>query len=635
MINGKKLVALCTSRIYDPQIHGYIERLNKRLRADNYSLLVFAINSDIYWEEDRPAAEKYVFDLLPYDYLDAVIIMNEKIKSHKIAQKVINASLSHDIPVIIADGNYENVSCINFDYEKGFEQIARHVIETHGVRKPHMMAGQPDNEFSNRRIEVFKKVLSDNGITFDNSMLSYGYFWADPCTEATDELLKRDELPEAIICANDVMAITVSEMLIDAGYRIPEDIIVSGFDGYDEIYFTDPKIASVSCDIILLADSTADAVLESINDRGIHHKDIVPVLIPNESCGCPECNQHPQILKNWFRESFARHNDDNRVLKRLGAFMQTSSTIGEMVSHLDCYKTDNILTAVDRRIFDEESNYFTNEDTDDNPSVFAVIFDSDHPENFKNDTFKLGYSRGKACGNILAPQLRDRILELMESGYPLIFNALDYMGKAFGFVCYYFRDYNISNYTNTMNATNTIGNGIGGYINLRYQRSILEKMDEMYLRDSLTGIYNRIGFRKTFDELIENGTYKDEPVIVIMSDMDGLKYINDNFGHIEGDSAIVTVANALSNSLPEGSIPSRIGGDELFAVVFGKTDPNNIIEKINAFLELYNAASGKPYKVSTSCGYIQTTLSEDFDISQALKQADEIMYKEKKRKKSF
>ena len=79
MINGKKLVALCTSRIYDPQIHGYIERLNKRLRADDYSLLVFAINSDIYWEEDRPAAEKYVFDLLPYDYLDAVIIMNEKI----------------------------------------------------------------------------------------------------------------------------------------------------------------------------------------------------------------------------------------------------------------------------------------------------------------------------------------------------------------------------------------------------------------------------------------------------------------------------------------------------------------------------------------------------------------------------
>ena len=634
MVNEKKLVALCTSRVYDPQIHGYIERLNKLLRAQGYSLLIFAINSDIYWEEDRPAAEKYVFDLLPYDDLDAVIIMNEKIKSRKIAQKVINASILHDVPVIIADGNYYNTSCINFDYEKGFEQIVRHMIETHKVKRPLMMAGQPDNDFSNQRIEVFKKVLSENNIEYNDSMLSYGYFWADPCKIAMKEILSRDTLPDAIICANDLMAITATEMLIDAGYKVPEDIIVSGFDGYDGIFFNSPKIASVSCDIIHMADATAEATLEAIKDGKTHNRDIIPVLIPNESCGCPDHLEHPQLLSNWFKESFSRNNDDNRVLKRLSAFMLNSNTIGEMVSHLDCYKTDNILVAVDRRIFDEDSNYFTSEDTNDNPSVFTVIYDSDFPEKYKKDTFTLNFSRGRTGGNIMAPMLKNRILELTESGFPLIFNALDYMGKAFGFVCYYFRDFNISNYTNTMNATNTIGNGIGGYVNLRYQRSLLEKMDEMYLRDSLTGIYNRIGFRKTFDELIENGTYKDEPVTVIMSDMDGLKYINDNFGHIEGDSAIVTVANALSNSLPEGSIPSRIGGDELFAVVFGKTDPNNIIEKINAFLELYNAASGKPYKVSTSCGYIQTTLSKDFDISQALKQADEIMYKEKKRKKS-
>ena len=634
MVNEKKLVALCTSRVYDPQIHGYIERLNKLLRAQGYSLLIFAINSDIYWEEDRPAAEKYVFDLLPYDDLDAVIIMNEKIKSRKIAQKVINASILHDVPVIIADGNYYNTSCINFDYEKGFEQIVRHMIETHKVKRPLMMAGQPDNDFSNQRIEVFKKVLSENNIEYNDSMLSYGYFWADPCKIAMKEILSRDTLPDAIICANDLMAITATEMLIDAGYKVPEDIIVSGFDGYDGIFFNSPKIASVSCDIIHMADATAEATLEAIKDGKTHNRDIIPVLIPNESCGCPDHLEHPQLLSNWFKESFSRNNDDNRVLKRLSAFMLNSNTIGEMVSHLDCYKTDNILVAVDRRIFDEDSNYFTSEDTNDNPSVFTVIYDSDFPEKYKKDTFTLNFSRGRTGGNIMAPMLKNRILELTESGFPLIFNALDYMGKAFGFVCYYFRDFNISNYTNTMNATNTIGNGIGGYVNLRYQRSLLEKMDEMYLRDSLTGIYNRIGFRKTFDELIENGTYKDEPVTVIMSDMDGLKYINDNFGHIEGDSAIVTVANALSNSLPEESIPSRIGGDELFAVVFGKTDPNNIIEKINAFLELYNAASGKPYKVSTSCGYIQTTLSKDFDISQALKQADEIMYKEKKRKKS-
>ena len=77
MIYGKKLVALCTSRVYEPQIHGFIVELNERLRAENYSLLIFAINSDIYWEEDRQAAEKYVFNLIPYDAVDSIIILDE------------------------------------------------------------------------------------------------------------------------------------------------------------------------------------------------------------------------------------------------------------------------------------------------------------------------------------------------------------------------------------------------------------------------------------------------------------------------------------------------------------------------------------------------------------------------------
>ena len=162
MINGKKLVALCTSRIYDPQIHGYIVKLNERLRAEDYSLLIFAINSDIYWEENRQAAEKYIFKLIPYNYIDAVVIMDEKIKSHKISEYVIEHSNENNVPVIIADGHYDGAYCINFDYEKGFEQVVRHIIEDHKVTRPHMIAGQPDNDFSNNRIKVFKKVLEEN-----------------------------------------------------------------------------------------------------------------------------------------------------------------------------------------------------------------------------------------------------------------------------------------------------------------------------------------------------------------------------------------------------------------------------------------------------------------------------------------
>lgn len=634
MIDGKKLVALCTSRIYEPQIHGYIERLNEKLREDGIALLIFAINSDIYWEEDRQATEKYVFDLIPYDYIDCVVIMDEKIKSHKIASKIVGRARECSVPVVIADGRYDGASSINFDYEAGFEKVVRHIIEFHHVTRPHMMAGQPDNEFSNRRIEVFKKVLAENNIDFDDSMISYGYFWADPCRIATAELLSRQELPEAIICANDVMAITVAEMFMDAGHRVPEDVLIAGFDGYSEVYFTEPKVTTASCDISYMAEVTADIVRSSIAGAEPVHKRIIPIFTPNESCGCPVHNEQPELLRDWFHESFARLNDDNRVLQQITSSMQSCSNAGELVSYLDSYKTENILCVVDRKCIDSDSNYFT-EDASDEVKDFAIIYDSDYRDKYKPDSFRMPDTCEDYREDILSPQLRDRILELTDSGYPLIFNALDFMNKPFGFICFYFRSYYISNYSNTMNVTNAISIGIGGHANIQYQRTLLNKMDEMYRHDSLTGLYNRIGFLNIFNDMRRMPEIRGREVSVLMSDLDGLKYINDNFGHAEGDNAIFRVADALHQAIPETALAARFGGDEIFAIIFGEYDSDEIIRDIDRRLTEYNNTSGKPYTVSTSSGVIRTVLDDSFDITQAVKDADERMYAVKRRKSYY
>ena len=632
MINGKKLVALCTSRVYDPQIHGFIVRLNERLKKEGYALLIFAINSDIYWEEDRQATEKYIFDLIPYQYIDAAIIMDEKIKSHKIAKKVISCSSDYSIPVVVADGHYEGASCITYDYEKGFESVVRHIIEDHKVKRPHMMAGHPNNKFSDNRIDVFKKVLKENNIEFDNSMISYGHFWAEPCRLATKTLLDRGDLPDAIICANDIMAITVTEMLIEAGHKVPEDVIISGFDGYDEIYFTSPKITTASCDILTLADYTADVTLKAISTGETYSESITPHFIANESCGCPEHSEHPHILRDWFKESFARNNDDNRVLQLITTSMQMSGSPGELVLPLRSYKTDHLVAVVDRNVFADDGNYFTGSGGREKAKEFVMIYDDDYPEQYNEESLDLT-GHYEFTEDVLSPSIQSRILELTESGYPLIFNCLDYMNRPFGFVCYYYRDYYISNYTNTMGVTNAISIGIGGYANIQYQRMLLHQMDEMYRHDALTGLYNRIGFQNDFKKLRKHPKNYKKKVTILMSDLDGLKYINDNFGHAEGDRSIVAVADALFDSVPENSLSTRFGGDEVFSVIFGECDPDKIIKDIDAFLVDYNRKAGLPYDVATSSGYITAVLDDEFDIAQAIKAADEQMYKAKNSKR--
>ena len=632
MINGKKLIALCTSRVYEPETHGFIVRLNELLTPQGYSILIFAINSDIYWEEDRQATEKYVFDLIPYIYIDAVIIMDEKIKSHKIATKIIGSSRRYNIPVVIADGHYEGASTISYDYDAGFELVVRHVIEYHKVKNPHMMAGHVNNEFSDKRIEVFKKVLTENGLPFDDSMVSHGNFWADPCRVATQAILDRGNIPDAIICANDIMAITVSEMLMSSGYRVPEDVIVTGFDGYDEIYFTSPVITTASCDILELADITAELTIEAIKDHVIKERKVSPSFHANESCGCPKHTEHPAILRNRFRESFARLNDDNRVLKIITSNMQNSKSAGELVSHLESYKMDHTLTVVDRRCFEDTINYFTDPRILESTKEFVLIYDSEHPEKYKENTLDISSGFEDKTEDVLSLCVRSRILELAGRGYPLIFNALDFMDRPIGFICYFFQDYLISNYTNTVSVTNAICIGLGGYINIRYQKTLLKEMDEMYRHDALTGLYNRIGFQNILKKMRTEPEYYNKPVTVIMSDLDGLKYINDHFGHAEGDNAIYAVASALFNSVPESNLSTRFGGDEVFSVVFGKCDPDQIIKDIDTYLENYNKNSGKPYAVSTSCGYVVSVLNDAFDMTKAIKDADEQMYIVKNKK---
>jgi len=216
------------------------------------------------------------------------------------------------------------------------------------------------------------------------------------------------------------------------------------------------------------------------------------------------------------------------------------------------------------------------------------------------------------------------------TGYPLIFNTLDYMNTPLGFICYNYQDYDITKYSRTANVTNTISMGVGGFINMRYQNSLTKKVSDMFKTDALTGLYNRLGFSNAFEEIKDNQKLWGKDITVVMSDLDGLKYINDNFGHAEGDNAIKTAAEALKKACPENAICVRFGGDELFSVIIGECSIDAIILGIERFLEAYNRGSDKEYSVIASVGGNTFILDENFDMKYALRKADEEMYNMKR-----
>ena len=630
MGNARKIAVLCTSRIYDPQVHEYIEKLNETLKTKEFSLLVFTINSDIYWKEDTPTGESAVYDIIPYDIADAVIIMDEKIKSKTIARKILEKAAEENTPVVIVDGSYEGVSSINYDYTAGFEQVVRHVFEKKNVKNPHLVAGIPDNPFSDARIEVFKKVIKEYGFEFEESMLSYGYFWAVPAREAAEKLIAEGNIPDAIICANDIMAINVSDVFIRAGYKIPEDILLSGFDGYDEVFLSSPRITTVNCTTPGLADATAEMVLK-ITETGLNaeeHVVVEPVLVPNESTGCSSDSGYDKFMLARFNNTFYRHQDDVRAMYDVITDMQMSRSILDMLSkirHFILHGEEILKDAsfvIDRHCFSLKHYYFDRVKQGGYTPDYSIACAST-AERF------IPLKIDKSPFNMKNRRFTDRL----ESGYPLIFNSLDYMNVPLGYICYFFSDYDITNYSRTVNITNTIGMGIGGYINMSYQRRLANKLDKMYKKDPLTGLYNRVGFYNALVALRKEKGHLKMPATVIMSDLDGLKVINDSYSHAEGDNAILTLACALRNACPDGSLCVRFGGDELFALVVGDYDAENIVKDIEKRLDEYNSTSGKEYSVIASCGFCSTVFDENFNFKKALHIADEKMYEVKKKHK--
>lgn len=142
--------------------------------------------------------------------------------------------------------------------------------------------------------------------------------------------------------------------------------------------------------------------------------------------------------------------------------------------------------------------------------------------------------------------------------------------------------------------------------------------------DYLTGLHNRRFYEEELERL---DTPDNLPITLIMADVNGLKLINDSFGHLKGDELLKKAAALISEGAPEGSVTARLGGDE-FIVISPRTDIFQVVEVINNMkLKTLNERIDA-FDVSISFGY-EVKESEDQDIQEIYKRAEDDMYKHK------
>lgn len=635
-----RTIAVCVTGYdweYETRI---IDGIYQTCQEQNINLLVFAslmrrpeMNSERILPEDILRGEMEIFNLINYDKVDGIVILGDSLLNSDMVWKIADRAKEHHIPVInINDEAHKLPYNILLSDKIAMEFVMRHLVEEHGLRRINFIGGFPGNPQTEERLAAYKKVLAEHNIPVEEERIAYGEFWKK-AIDCTAQFMEAEEKPEAIVCASDTMALFAMDYLKEQGYRVPEDIVVTGFDGIKDCERSTPTLTTVRR---AFWESGAQAVSSLLRIWAGEHVEetayVDSVLVKNESCGCRKDVIRQAGTSIHFDEQYANHIrfiEFNTYILDMNARFSSAKDSVELYAH----------TLKGAEFFGLNRCYI------------CICADAEQPKDIAGDEdecieeaadrtmiSKIQYGHQVPIGTEFSA--KDLLPEaLLEGEHP----------RFFAFSPLYFKDRYLGYLAYEPSKTHgpvgdlfvtwalLISNNAGSfYMNAELECAVTELRNQ-YMRDPLTGLYNRRGMKQLRDRVLSRAKEQGEMVTVLCADVDNLKPVNDAYGHEGGDNVIRQTAIALSGAMPPNSICVRTGGDEFCAIFSHPRDicVDEYIARIDQTLADYNAASGLPYQVGCSCGY-HTEHVENVDIlGDMMKIADANMYKVKAIKKTI
>lgn len=596
-----------------------------------FKVMIFNAFTDMYHDTPYSKGEASVYHLINLDIVDVLVIMPETIKSEWITDTVIRYAHAAKIPVIMLDGSHNGCTNITYDYGRSLESVVEHVITEHKCTDLFFMAGTKGNSFSEERIEAFKRVLARHNIEFnEKTMLGYGDFWDDPTKKTISDLIACGrKMPQAIICANDTMAIASMKALEEHGMKVPDDIIVTGFDAiYQERIYSTTRLTTAQMDADEFATTIADTAYgyikgnEKPSDKHIHFS-----MILGQSCGCGD-----------FDVAYTNEKLEHMNKYSLALYDAESKMASFYTHTVNCDKLDE-LTKIMGRYFNYRAALCLNDDfLAKESTVIPKAYHSVFTENMTAHVIRMwdDYSYNI---NYPTKKVLPNLNELIKRYNTIMFCPLHFQEQVIGYYAAVADDLlvNPGSFYYVQRLVESINQALE---NFRIEYLLRRANNELSLThsiDPLTGIYNRRGYFERISELMHGS--KECNVILVSCDMDRLKEINDTYGHSEGDIAISAVANAIKAGCGKDGICARFGGDEFILTVPYNADKqrelSRLIGEIQMEIDKFNRSAGKPYEVSISVGGSYGTVTCIDDINELMRNTDHLMYEQKRLKKAM
>ena len=632
----RKKIAVFISALYEDMVRETVEGLLSAAAGENYKILFFTSFADNHTSQNYDRYQDYdigdfVVYLLPdLKEYDALISFDTYMTGSFI-EPIDQLKKAAPCPVITLGTVKEGTCSIVNDQDLSFSEVIEHLISVHGCRDFVHVAGPVARSFCVERINIFRNTLTAHGLPCGDDRIFYGTLRPECGDEVVEQIMAEyaangeKDLPDAIVCVNDYTAMGVIQALENRGFKVPTDVIVTGYDDILRAQFNDPTLTTSAQPFFRVGQTGMEMLRRILRGEQVDPVTAVPgVLCLRQSCGCESLNFY---RKDMIREKYIRMVTNLESL----ALANTNLILGGALDK----------TAED--IYNEIEDGCMRE-TGFHDAVLCLIHGWDQQkmikdrESLSNETFDVvcGIWNGQPIlrqrlpkGQLLPPEMMDDdkpyyIFPVHHLQYFLGYFIINPDLKEKG-------QLHIKSWLVSISAIL-----INWYLRNQLTNTVSE-LDYLYQTDMLTGLYNRRGYYRFFETYYEECRAAGTELAVFLIDMNGMKYVNDHYGHAEGDFCLCTIAEAMRLCASDDEVCIRTGGDEFVVLArhYDHVKEFTYTSLVREKIENLRQVAGKQYPITVSIGCYRAVpdpegvASIQSEAEYYLGKADEAMYIER------
>ncbi len=602
--------------------YAWVDGMMKFISDSDEEICLAQYNCHGNWSRDEKHnhGEYNIYTLPDLSAFDGIIMDCTNISDRHYFDWLVDMIRKSDKPTVSIGSDIEGFYYAGIDNKKPIADLMDHLYHEHHCRK-YIFAGGPEENYENSlRVQSYLESLDRLGLSKEDNPVWYGDYDFSTGVGYFEQYIKgfhgsRAAFPDVFVCANDNIAAGLCYKAQLSGYHIPGDFRVTGFDNLDKAVYFDPQITTVGHMRENIGNRTMEILADVWAGKEVPRNHFMPSkCIFSESCGCP--NSGLLDYRKYARGQVIAEVDKlerEELLTKLESDIVKCSTYDDVFEQIAEYfmslACDGFVIVIDKRLYEgvAESELVTDGYDKDN-LVVAYATEGREVLGIKDpDELKRYYGKTGARNAYMFTPIHFREKAV---GYSILKNG------RFLYDNPYFYDIHST-------ITRTIEN--------LYKKLQLEianrKMREIYNRDQLTGLYNRIAYAEMIDPEYRRHRESGKKCVVNFVDADNFKQVNDTYGHETGDGILKKIAGVLVDKCPEGGFVYRYGGDEFIAFF-----PIDEEAEAGQFRDEVIAQLGKD-DISVSIGQAVTDPSSDRVFDDYMKTADDEMYRVKVAKK--